>query len=74
MTWIQLRSSSFVPVAARGLYNYCGTCDCMVAASRFPQHCNLLYTLDIPSLKLKDSRYLHYDPSGRFSDIMSLDQ
>lgn len=59
MTWIQYSSSSLLPVATRGLYNYCGTCDCMVAASRFPQHCNLLYTLDIPGLKLKDSKCLN---------------
>lgn len=46
----------------------------MVAASRFPQHCNLLYTLGIPGPKLKDSKILDYNPSGRFSDIMSLGQ
>lgn len=45
----------------------------MVAASHFLQHCNLLYTLDIPGLKLKDNKILNYDPSGRFSDFVSLD-
>lgn len=49
-----LDSCCLIPVPARGLCNHCGTCDCMGAASRFLQHCNLLYTLDIPVLKLKD--------------------
>lgn len=44
----------------------------MVAASRSPRRCNLLYTLDIPDQKLKDSRFLNDESSGRFSDIMSL--
>lgn len=42
-----------VPVPARVLCNRCGTCDCKGAASQFPQHYNLLYTLGIQVQKLK---------------------